>query len=86
MYCFTKYIYIGILCQKKLYIYTDFKKILKKILKLGILNFWGMEKYFDSSLMEIEDLYKIEKTILLLSKKRDSKFRNGYNRIGLIIL
>ena len=42
-------------------------KILKKI-KIGYSKFWGMEKYFDTNLIEKEVVNKIDETVYFLSE------------------
>ena len=41
---------------------------IKKKIKIGYSKFWGMEKYFDTNLMEKEVSEKIDETIAFLSK------------------
>ena len=47
--------------------YEGFQKDIRKKFNVGYSKFWGMEKYFDASLMDIEVANKIEKAISLLS-------------------
>ena len=42
-------------------------KVLKKI-KIGYSKFWGMEKYFDTNLMEKEVVNKIDETVYFCLK------------------
>ncbi len=47
--------------------YEGFQKDIRKKFNVGYSKFWGMEKYFDASLMDIEVANKIEKAISVLS-------------------
>ena len=48
--------------------YTSYDGDLKKKYKIGYSKFWGMNKYFDTNLMESEVLEKIEESIRSLKK------------------
>ena len=48
--------------------YTSYDSDLKKKYKIGYSKFWGMDKYFDTNLMESEVLQKIEESIRSLKK------------------
>lgn len=48
--------------------YTSYDCDLKKKYKIGYSKFWGMNKYFDTNLMESEVLEKIEESIRSLKK------------------
>ena len=48
--------------------YTSYDGDLKKKYKIGYSKFWGMDKYFDTNLMESEVLEKIEESIRSLKK------------------
>ena len=59
---------LELLYQIKNIDYTELKYEFKKNFKIGYSKFWGMEKFFDTSLMEIEVIEKIEETIETLRK------------------
>ena len=48
--------------------YTELNMNLKKNFKIGYSKFWGMKNFFETSLIEIEVLEKIEETIETLRK------------------
>lgn len=48
--------------------YTSYDGDLKKKYKIGYSKFWGMDKYFETNLMESEVLEKIEESIRSLKK------------------
>ena len=56
--------------------YTELNMNLKKNFKIGYSKFWGMKNFFETSLMEIEVLEKIEETVRNLKKKWLANFRN----------
>ena len=58
----------GILCLMIKQIIVFMMKDLKKKIKIGYSKFWGMEKYFDTNLMEKEVVNKIETLFLYCLK------------------
>ena len=60
-------VWIGTLYQIKID-YTELNMNLKKNFKIGYSKFWGMEKFFETTLMEIEVLEKIEESVEALRK------------------